>query len=106
MGLCASQPKTVEWRGDKNTAKGAPGALAFVQDYSMRGKHKRGSTTTPHDSAQSSLGAAFIPKHIPEFNLNGMYNVLDLLGSGGGGETYLARDMRTDEQVAIKFIPR
>ena len=36
----------------------------------------------------------------------GIYDVMKVLGKGGTGETWLCRDMKTDELLAVKLIKR
>ncbi|KAI8474963.1 MAG: hypothetical protein J3K34DRAFT_489422 [Monoraphidium minutum] len=43
---------------------------------------------------------------IPDFGVDGVFDVLQLLGSGGTAHTYLCRDLATRELVAAKFMER
>ncbi|KIY92380.1 hypothetical protein MNEG_15583 [Monoraphidium neglectum] len=43
---------------------------------------------------------------IPDFGVDGVFDVLQLLGSGGAGCTYLCRDLATKDLVAVKFMQR
>ena len=42
---------------------------------------------------------------LPSGDRLGPYDIVSLLGAGGFGEVYKARDMRLDRTVAIKILP-
>ncbi|KAG2492153.1 hypothetical protein HYH03_009644 [Edaphochlamys debaryana] len=42
----------------------------------------------------------------PDFGVRGHYIVMEMLGEGGTGQTWLCQDVRTARRVAIKFMPR
>ncbi|KAL6745635.1 kinase-like domain-containing protein [Haematococcus lacustris] len=46
------------------------------------------------------------PEPLEDFSLGAYFEVLRKLGEGGSGETFLCRDVRSGDVVAIKFIPR
>ena len=52
----------------------------------------RGSSSEPHENALAGRTLSH-------------YQVVSLLGAGGMGEVYLARDQRLDRTVAIKILP-
>ncbi len=54
---------------------------------------------------ESSLSAKSAPPESIVGTRVGSYEVLSLLGAGGMGEVFLARDERLDRQIALKFLP-
>ncbi|GLC47490.1 Serine/threonine-protein kinase 40 [Pleodorina starrii] len=42
----------------------------------------------------------------PDFGVASHYRVMELLGEGGTGQTWMCQDLKSHQRVAIKFIPR
>ena len=57
-------------------------------------------------AGSGALPAPAAREIVPPGERIGPYTVIDLLGTGGMGEVYEAKDQRLDRHVAIKFLPR
>ena len=54
---------------------------------------------------ETPAAAAWAPFQLSEGARLGPYSVVSFLGSGGMGEVYRVRDVRTDHDVALKLLP-
>ncbi|HUQ93900.1 MAG TPA: serine/threonine-protein kinase [Bryobacteraceae bacterium] len=83
-------------RGDE-TLRREVGSLLANEDLAA-------SFLESHGSGEPAAARAREP--VPEGERIGPYITAELIGAGGMGEVYKARDQRLDRHVAIKFLPR
>jgi serine/threonine protein kinase len=72
-------------------------------DSSLRGEVE--SLLAADDQARSSFLQSPPPLHLGKGTRLGDYEIQNLLGAGGMGEVYRARDVRLRREVAIKVLP-
>ncbi len=93
MGACLACPSQ-EDRSDGATRREVSRKRSRTMNVPNSGRsmvERRGST---HNAAP------------PDFGLSSHYRVMELLGEGGTGQTWLCQDLKTHRRVAVKFIPR
>ncbi|GLI66703.1 hypothetical protein VaNZ11_010636 [Volvox africanus] len=92
MGLCLC--KSVEDRSDAHSRR----------DFSR--KRSRSGFGPAGNRQYSERGGSSHHARTPDFGINSLYRVMELLGEGGTGQTWLCQDLKSHRRVAIKFIPR
>ncbi len=74
---------------------------------SLLANHSAGDELISGLNAAESFGDALLrTQRLPVGKVIGEYEVVSVLGRGGMGEVYLARDLRLSRNVAIKVLPR
>ncbi|GFR52332.1 hypothetical protein Agub_g14872 [Astrephomene gubernaculifera] len=68
-------------------------------------KRSRNASITSY-CVRSRLNSIAGSGPVPDFGIGSLYRVMELLGEGGTGQTWLCQDLRTAQRVAIKFIAR
>lgn len=69
-------------------------------------KGKMGTGTGPSRARSMVSSTDDQPPPVPDFGVSSRYHLLNKLGEGGTGSTWLCQDIKTAQRVAIKFIPR
>ncbi len=95
MGGCVSCP---------GSDMGGVDVRAVDRTREMSRKGKMGTGSGRSRSLVSSTDDH--PPRSPDFGVSSRYHVLEKLGEGGTGSTWLCQDVKTAQRVAIKFIPR
>ena len=88
--------------------KAPPLRAAFLteacgEDVALRGEVE--ALLTAHHDAGTFLDSGRVTHQLAAGKCLGPYEIVELIGAGGMGEVYRARDARLGREVAVKVIP-
>eukprot|EP00879_Flechtneria_rotunda_P022720 GHRR01023996.1.p1 GENE.GHRR01023996.1~~GHRR01023996.1.p1 ORF type:complete len:273 (+),score=88.09 GHRR01023996.1:467-1285(+) len=95
MGTCLSTQHKDRWQ-HKQAAKGA-------HDGAVKQQQQQQEQQQSIKAAATDIATG---RPLPDFGVEGVFDVLYELGSGSSGQTFLCRDLASGKVVAVKFISR